>query len=349
MSTGFSRRQVFRFAAGALPVCARMAHAGVRLVLGHSYDPRSRQGLIMEGLARNLADQTSGAVEVEVVPAGRRGFESDLLQAVRSGNIELALVRSSLGNAVNVFKLFELPYLVRDRDHMERLFNQLIIPEMEPQARELGIEILAIIDGGFQQLLTSRPVRSPGDLKGLRIRTIASGSFNFFENLGAQPVRIPFDEIGPALSKKVINGVDISLDGILALRSNDATRFATETLPSVTLTNHSYSPIYLIAGRRALDRLDSESRSRLGTVSRVAMIRSLRDGETADRRNREELAKSVKILDVPSTEEILWIEIGRKSYDALARQLGGQYDLISRALRLGPKGWDRRSTNNTED
>jgi len=175
------------------------------------------------------------------------------------------------------------------------------------------------------------PIKSPGDFKGLRIRTVGSAQVaSLFEFLGAQPVLLSFAEVLPAARAGVINAADLPLSSILAARTF-------ETFPFVTLTDHLYVPVYLVANAGTIQKLDERSTRALFEAARDTMMTSFKQGEETDRRDRERLGDRVKFIEMNPSEKRLLVEISRKSYDSLASELKGSSDLISRALRLGPR------------
>jgi TRAP-type C4-dicarboxylate transport system substrate-binding protein len=281
--------------------------------------------------AERIGIATSGDVRIDVFPASVLGREIELLKQVMGGAIDMALLQSSLGSAVSSFKLFDLPFLVQDRRHMRALFDELVQPVMGPQARERGIEVLAIVDGGFRQLNTKTPVRSPQDLKGLKVRTVGSQQVaSLFENFGAQPVLLPFGEVFAAASANIINAADLPISAILAMRSY-------EVLPYVTLTNHVYIPVYLVIGTSALRRLSDRSRQALFENAKELMLVSFSEGEAGELRDLERLRGRASIIKLDAADMRFFTEISRKSYDSFAFELKGSSDLISRALRLAPR------------
>jgi TRAP-type C4-dicarboxylate transport system substrate-binding protein len=334
MWIGSCRSLIRLVAALAVLICAitTRAHAAEReLRLGYFLPSLSSQFASVQRFARDVNQATDGAVEIKLDFSGP---DSVLIKRVKAGDLDLVVVQSGLGSVVDQFRLFDLPYLVRDRRHMLRLIFELVFPEMAPTARESGLEIIGVVDGGFRQLYGIRPITRAEELKGLRIRTVGSAPLaNFFQYVGAQPVSVPFSEIERAMDKGVIDAVDISLGGVAATQklAKDG-----RSLPRyVTITNHVYTPVYIITSTATLRKLNDRIQNALKTVGRETVMFSFRESEASDRRDREQLGNEVKVYDLSESERQSFIEISRRSYDSFAFELGVHSNLIVRALLLG--------------
>jgi TRAP-type C4-dicarboxylate transport system substrate-binding protein len=334
MSTSYCRRRVFELAAALALSLGWALGAGateLRLNLGHAYPVGTLQAQMADRFAATIERSTGGSVRITVHPAGSFAPEFQLAKLVAAGVGDLALVGGSLATFAHSFRLFDLPYLVHDRRHMTTLFQDLVAPDLAPQARDLGIEVLAVVDGGFRHIAAKKPIDGLKDLGGLRIRTVGSAAVTgFFENLGARPVLLPLPEVYAAAKADVINAADLPLNAMLAIRID-------EVLPYVWLSKHLYTPVYLVASTRLMGRLDGRSRSALQAAAREVMAASFQQGESDERRDLEGLRGRTKVLDPSEYERRVLIDISRKSYDRFASELKGSSDLISRALKLSPR------------
>src|SRR5262249_33623734 len=129
------------------------ARAETRLRLGHTYQPGSLEARMVQQFARRVDEATRGDVRIDLSLGRLPGPEVILFKQVMiSGELDLALVQTTLGTVVSSFRLFDLPYLIQDRQQMGRVFTEIIRPILSPQARREGVELLAVIDGGFRQL-----------------------------------------------------------------------------------------------------------------------------------------------------------------------------------------------------
>src|SRR5205085_10059810 len=93
------------------------------------------------------------------------------MQKVKLGTVDMALPSTVMSSVVPAFGLFEMPYLVKDRDHMKRIDKEIIWPTLVPIAEKAGYRILATWENGFRQITNNQhAIKGPEDLKGIKLR-----------------------------------------------------------------------------------------------------------------------------------------------------------------------------------
>jgi TRAP-type C4-dicarboxylate transport system substrate-binding protein len=113
-----------------------------------------------------------GVAEIEVYHSSQLGNDSELLQKLRLGTVDFALPSTIMSSVADEFGMFELPYLVKDREHMKRIEEQIFWPTLAPIAEQKGYNILAVWENGFRHITNNvRPIVKPEDLKGIKLRT----------------------------------------------------------------------------------------------------------------------------------------------------------------------------------
>ncbi|PUA20435.1 DctP family TRAP transporter solute-binding subunit [Glaciimonas sp. PCH181] len=165
------------------------------------------------------------------------------LQAGKTGAPALMLVASTgLSVVAKEFELLDLPFLVRDEQQADALldgaFGNALLARMAPT----GLVGLAWWENGFRQITTSSgPIRRAEDLHGLNFRVIGEPVFvDTARVMGTNPVPLPFNELYEALKSRRVDAQDNFTSQILAGRLY-------EVQSSLSLTNHSYSPLVLVA------------------------------------------------------------------------------------------------------
>lgn len=203
-----------------------------------------RQG--MREFARLAEAGSGGSLQVhprsDTVP-GTPAQQIAALQAGAPGAPELMLVAGTgLAGVDKAFELLDLPFLVRNPAEADALldgpFGNALLAHLGP-ARLVG---LGWWENGFRQLTTSgAPIRRAADLEGLKLRVIGTPVFvDTARALGADPVPLPFGELYAALKARRVEAQDNFTSQILAGRLY-------EVQSSLSLTNHSYSPLVLVA------------------------------------------------------------------------------------------------------
>lgn len=158
-----------------------------------------------------VEEKTGGAVQVEIYPASQLGADEDLIeQATMGTGIGLITDAGRLGTYVNDYGILGAPYLVDNYEEALKLLETSSYDDMLEQLSEKGLRVLSgNWYAGTRQLFMKQEVKTPGDLKGLRVRSsgsaIVSGTI---EAMGADPTVLPWSEAYSGLQQKVIDGLE---------------------------------------------------------------------------------------------------------------------------------------------
>lgn len=189
-------------------------------------------------LAEKVHEFSDGKITIEVYPDGVLGGERDLLEAVGLGTLDIAVAASAVvSNFSPDFKLFDLPYLVTDRQQVYNFVDgpmgRVLLDTLKPS----GIHGLGIWEDGFRQFQNIvKEVVHPEDLKGIKLRVIESTvAQDIWVALGAFPIPMAWPEVFPSLQQGVINAIEIPLTGMYDNKSY-------EVVDYLSLTGHIYGP-----------------------------------------------------------------------------------------------------------
>ncbi len=177
--------------------------------------------------------------------AAQLGKDKDVQQKLKLGTIDIALLTSTLPTHVPEMALFELPFLVADREHVARIEQEVFWPYIAPAAAKKGYKVLGFWENGFRNITNnSRPIDTPEDLKALKMRTPnSSWRVKMFRNWGANPTPMSFSEVFIGLQTGVIDGQENPFTNIYAAKLHEVQKY-------LTISNHVYTPAYLTAGER---------------------------------------------------------------------------------------------------
>jgi len=163
---------------------------------------------------------TSGAIKVEIYPASQFGKDAETMEGLKMGTLELAVAHD--GAIAVVFKeiaILGIPYLYDSHAHAWRVYDSAFGQKFaDLMVQKTGIRMLAIADNGVRHFTNSlRPIVTPADMKGMKIRIMPSPVFkSLVESLGASPSAVPWTELPTALQSKVVDGQENGVTNILA-------------------------------------------------------------------------------------------------------------------------------------
>lgn len=314
----------------SLASCGGDASTPRELKMGHVGEPGSLFALSADEFARRANERLPEGWAVVSYGSSQLGGDELLLQKIKLGTVDFALPSTIMSSQIDAFGLFEMPYLVRDREHMRAIEEAVVWPDLAPLAEAAGYRILSVWENGFRHVTNSRrPVETPADLAGLKLRT-PSGVWRLklFQALGANPTPMALSEVFIGLQTGVIDGQENPLAQIWGSKLY-------EVQEHLSLTGHVYTPAYVVVSPSRWDALPDDVRAILEEEARAVQPFV---HETADRLDRELLdrirAEGVQV-NAPPREPFL--EASRAMYDEYAATVPGGADLVKRATAAGSR------------
>ncbi|SEN94268.1 tripartite ATP-independent transporter solute receptor, DctP family [Pseudorhodobacter antarcticus] len=287
----------------------------------------SLQGRSAAKFAEDLQAELGDAHIVEFYADAQLGDEKELMQKLRLGTVQFTLISSIMTNVAPEFALFDMPFLVKDRAHLKAIDAEIVQTDLAPKAEETGLKVLSTWENGFRQITNStRPINTPADLQGLKIRTPSSEwRVAMFKEWGANPTPMSFSEVFVALQTGTMDGQENPLTNITGANFQEVQKY-------LSLTGHVYSPSYLTTGLEVWNNLPEDVQSAVRIVAASVQEWSLEEGESAD----NELVDKVKAagMEVNEVDKDTFIEASAPIYKAFADQVEGGEELVSRAQAL---------------
>jgi tripartite ATP-independent transporter DctP family solute receptor len=215
-----------------------------------------------------VAERTGGRHQVKVFHSHQLGEEKETLEQTRVGAIDLNRTNVALiGAMVPAVNVLAMPFLFRSIEHLQKVLDGPIGNEILNSFEAYGFVGLAFYDSGARSIYNSvHPVRSPADVKGLRIRVQQSEQMSdIIRFLGAEPVELPYGQALTGLATKLIDGAENNWPSFV---TTDHYKFA----GYYTLTEHTMSPAVLVMSQKAWASLSAEDQK----IFREAATRSSR-------------------------------------------------------------------------
>jgi C4-dicarboxylate-binding protein DctP len=243
-------------AALALARPVRAARPPLLVRFSHVVAAETPKGRMALEFQRLVAQRSAGRIRVEVHPDSQLYGDEDELEALRLGAVELiAPSLSKFGQAgLAEFEVFDLPFLFDDLEQVHRVTQGEVGRRLLDRLARQQMVGLGFMDSGFKQMSARRPLRTPAEFRGLRLRVQASRVLVAqMRALGAEPVVLPFGETRRALASGVVDGAE-----------NPLPNFTTQGLEAVqsdiTLTRHGYLGYAVVSHPRFWDSLAADDR-----------------------------------------------------------------------------------------
>jgi tripartite ATP-independent transporter DctP family solute receptor len=181
---------------------------------------------------KEVAERLSnGRVEVQVFGGAQLGGERDILEGIRLGTVDMGIGAGALANFAPVYNIIQLPFLIKNQDHMGRVAEgpagRMLAKRIEEQG---GFKVLGFFSTGDSGIQTVKaPVRTPADLKGVKIRVMENPALiESMKALGANPTPLPFPEVYTSMKQGVVEGSTIDYTALWTTKVYEAVKYVTE-------------------------------------------------------------------------------------------------------------------------
>jgi TRAP-type transport system periplasmic protein len=232
--------------AAALSAATSSAWAqSIILKFGHVGKPGSLFSASVDEFAKRANAKLGDKAEVQVFGSSQLGKDKELLQKLKLGQITFSLPSSVMSSVADEFGVFEMPYIIKDRDHMKKVQAAIGESVLQNAANAKGYQILAYWENGFRNITNNvRPVNKPEDLKGIKLRT-PKGAWRvkMFKLYGANPTPMAFSEVFTALKTGVIDGQENPYAQIWSAKFQEVQKY-------LSITGHVYTPAYVLVSKK---------------------------------------------------------------------------------------------------
>ena len=320
-------RLLASIAAAVLAFSAGSALAQTEIKLGHVAAPGSLFDKTTQEFAKRANAKLGDKAKVVVYGSSQLGNDSEMLKKLKLGTIDLALPSTVMSSQVAQFGLFEMPYLVKSREHMAKIREKIVYPKLVPLAAKVGYKIIGIWENGFRQITNNkRPINKPEDLQGIKLRTPKGvWRVKMFKAYGANPTPLAFSEVFVALKTGAMDGQENPLAQIYPAHFYEVQKY-------LSMTGHVYTPAYLTAGA-SFSRLAPSVQKILEDTAKEMQPVALKIAADLD----NELLGKLKAagMQVNTADKDAFIKASKPIYDEFSKEVPNGKELIDVALALG--------------
>ena len=237
------------------------AGAAVTIKLGVVTKPGSAQNIVAEKFKELLEARSNGELEVKIFHSGSLGNETEILQQIQLGTVELGVITSGPFDSFDpIVRVIDYPFLFKDHQQADQILDGPLGAEILASLESSGFKGLCFSENGFRNLTNSRkPVTRPEDIEGLKIRVMSSALHkSIWQALGANPTPMPWP-IYTELEQKVIDGQENPLWVLEVYKFYEIQKY-------MTLTRHVCSAHIDVASLSCWDSLDHDTKELVQTA-----------------------------------------------------------------------------------
>lgn len=213
-----------------------------------------------------LEASSKGTIEVQLFPNRQLGDDRPLLEGMRFGTVDLAIVTNAVVAQIEpAFQLNDLPFLYANEAQARKVLDGKVGDELARKLNAKGITVLGYMEAGFRNMINNKkPVQNPKDVAGVKYRVMQNPMFiDMFNTLGGSAVPMAWGETFTAVQQGTIDGLELPLAFIDSLKVYEVTKY-------LSLTNHTYTSLELLASNRSLAKLTPGQRKLVAEAGTAA-------------------------------------------------------------------------------
>ena len=210
------------------------AGGSFNLKLGHNLAEDHAVHIQLTSFAEQVKEKTGGSINIQIIPNGTLGSEADMISQIQAGALDMAKVSAStLGNFSEKYNAFSVPYVFNDQAHYYSYMDSDSAKAVFESTDNQGFRGLTWLDSGARSFYTkATAIRTPADLKGLKIRTMDSQmAIDMMNCLGGSATVMGYSDIYTGMQQGVIDGLEGNMNAY-------STNGSAEVCKNMSLTNH---------------------------------------------------------------------------------------------------------------
>jgi TRAP-type transport system periplasmic protein len=311
-------------ASGMAPTFARAE--AKKLVFAHINAVPESAAVAFDWMAGEVKKQSNGELDMQFFGSTLMSKELDIMNAVKSGNVAMG---SPAGAAATIFPqmgVFLVPYFVKSYDQAYKMFNGPVGDQMDKDFQQkYGVKTLCYFDYGFRHFWTGKkPIVEPKDLRGSKIRVQQAKVFgDTINGLGGNAVPMAWGEVISAAKSGVIDGGDLPIVNMLALKIYEVSKYA-------SLTYHNYGPTNAVMNLAIWNGLTPAQQKLMVDLSRQAQEKIREATESVDNFDKAKEILEPKGMTVVKADVEAFRKVAEaKIWPAYKKQYPAMWDEIA--------------------
>jgi TRAP-type transport system periplasmic protein len=293
---------------------------------GHVGGPGSLYEETAKTFAACINETLAGEIELQTFGASQLGQDKELLQKLKLNQVDFTLSGSVMSSVDETFGIFEMPYIIRDRDHMRRVQGALW-DTFQGAANTHGYQLISLAENGFRHITNNvRPINVPADLADLKLRT-PNGVWRvkMFQSYGANPSPMAFADVFTALKTGTMDGQENPFVMITSAKFHEVQKY-------LSITGHVYAPAFIVMSKPRYDAMPDSQKSAVSDCGSKAQ-----DFTYARAAELEvELLDTIKAagVEVNEADKAAFVEASGAVYDEFAQTVLGGAEMIETVMGL---------------
>lgn len=302
--------------------------APIELKFSHVVAENTPKGQMAIKFRDLVAERMGDKVEVKVFPNSQLFGDNKVLEAMLLGDVQMAAPSlSKFQKYTKSLQIFDLPFLFKDMDAVERFQQSGQGQELLNSLRKRGLVGLGYLHNGMKQLSASEPLRVPSDASGKKFRIMTSDVLQAqFEAVDAVPLKKPFSEVFTLLQTKAIDGQENTWSNIYSKKFH-------EVQPYITESNHGVLDYLVVTSAEFWSGLDEDVRAELKQAldEAIAYGNNISNDKAAEDRQAIIDSGRSEVIEISDAERQQWVDAMKPVWKQFEDEIGA--DLIEAAAQ----------------
>lgn len=272
----------------------------------------------IEQFAKDVTEKSGGAVNMQVYPAGQLLSDKDMNQSILTGGVEMGVNSSTLwASTVPAMGIFDVPYVFNNYEGAGEALNGEFGDILRDTMEEKGAKVLMFADYGYAQFANNkRPLKSPADFEGLKIRSIGDIPSEMIKAYGASPVFMGGGEVYMALQRNTVDGATSGTTAMVQRKYDEVTKY-------LTINNYAYLEFILAVNKDFWDRLPEKTQQLLAETAQETEVWIRQKAKEEDEMTAKQLEeRGMEVYVVPEEDLPEWKEAAKPAWDAFINNAG---------------------------
>jgi TRAP-type transport system periplasmic protein len=282
----------------------------MKIRLGSHLPPSHSVIAVTEKFKEIVEEKSEGRITVEIHPSGELGGQSELIQSLQVGSVEMTINDAGvLSNFAPKVGVLDLPYTFKDYDHVHKVLDSPVAEELEKELDAIGIKSIGWVDSAFRDLLVNQEVSSIKDVNGLKIRVPDAPQYlRTVQSWGASASTIPWGDLYTSLETGVVDGFEGSAESIHSSALHEVVDYRVPT-------EHIFTVLSLNISKSVFEGMSSENQTLIEEAGREAALYGRDLAMERDVEYKEKLEE----------EGLKTLEIDKESYKKAAMEFVNEY------------------------
>lgn len=306
-------------AVSAMILAGSALAAPITIKFSHVVAENTPKGQMANKFRDLVAERLGDKVVVEVFPSSQLFNDDQVLQAMLLGDVQIgAPALSKFGRYTKQLDLYDLPFLFKDMDAVEKFQQSDKGQELLTSLAKKGYMGLGYLHNGLKQLSSSKPLRVPADAAGLKFRIMSSDVLAAqFQAVKATPLKKPFSEVFTLLQTKAIDGQENTWSNIYSKKFF-------EVQPYITESNHGLLDYMVVTSAEFWKSMPDDVRAEVKKALDEAITFGNNIAAEKAREDRQKIvdSKRSEIIQLTPEQRALWVEAMKPVWKKFEHEIG---------------------------